>query len=63
MIPVIAFTRTSPYMLIDCPGLINSRDEHYPPKPVISLSRCGGPANKPFCDGAHIKNGFNDPDN
>ena len=63
MIPVIAFTRTSPYLLIGFPGLINSRSEPYQIKPVISPCRCGGSASKPFCDGAHIKNGFNYPDN
>lgn len=28
---------------------------------VIGLCRCGQSANKPFCDGAHARTGFQDP--
>ena len=28
---------------------------------AIGLCRCGLSANKPFCDGAHARNGFQDP--
>src|SRR5205814_216228 len=33
-------------------------EEHFEAKEVYLLCRCGGSANKPFCDGTHRKNGF-----
>ncbi len=38
------------------------REKEYPSKDFYALCRCGKSKNKPFCDGAHIKAGFNDGD-
>lgn len=47
-----------PYRVNDLDDLRNSRGERIETKPAMSLCRCGGSANKPFCDGTHRKNGF-----
>lgn len=36
----------------------NSKGEDFESKPMMALCRCGGSANKPYCDGTHNSNGF-----
>src|SRR5947209_20243201 len=48
------FRVEGPVRLIDADG--NEYD--LTAKPAVSLCRCGGSVNKPFCDGTHSKIGF-----
>ena len=34
------------------------RGEDYPTREKNALCRCGGSSNKPYCDGTHLRNGF-----
>lgn len=43
-----------PIRLVDAEG----KEWDLTGKPAISLCRCGGSTNKPFCDGTHSKIGF-----
>ena len=43
-----------PIRLVDA----NGQEWDLTGKPAISLCRCGGSVNKPFCDGSHSKIGF-----
>ena len=43
-----------PIKLVDADG----KEWDLAGKPAISLCRCGGSINKPFCDGTHSKIGF-----
>lgn len=58
--PALALTVNGPLkvrggiLLKDEKGTRPECKEHY------SLCRCGGSKNKPFCDGAHLDNGFRD---
>ncbi len=52
-------TLNGPYLVTSVEDLVNSRGEALPARPRMALCRCGGSANKPFCDGTHARNGFN----
>ncbi len=54
----IRCSRNGPYLVTNVVHLENSRGEAIPTRPEMALCRCGGSANKPFCDGTHARNGF-----
>jgi CDGSH-type Zn-finger protein len=56
--PAIEPMENGPYRVRNLDKLTNSKGEELAAKPVMALCRCGGSANKPFCDGTHAKNGF-----
>jgi len=56
--PSITPSDNGPYLVSDLENLSNSNGSSLETKPKIALCRCGGSANKPFCDGTHAKNGF-----
>ena len=58
--PTITCKPNGPYLVSNLGDFKNSQGERIPTKPVMALCRCGGSANKPFCDGTHQKNGFSD---
>ena len=55
--PSITPTPDGPYLVKDFENLAN-RKGPIEAKPTMALCRCGGSANKPFCDGTHAKIGF-----
>jgi CDGSH-type Zn-finger protein len=56
--PVLEPSENGPYLIKGLENLKNSKGREIPTKPVVALCRCGGSANKPFCDGTHAKIGF-----
>ena len=56
--PTIECKPDGPYLVKNLGDVRDSRGEPIEAKPVMALCRCGGSANKPFCDGTHKKNGF-----
>ena len=64
--PKIACLPNGPYYLLNdmqaapVPNLRRASGEPCATVRGVALCRCGGSANKPFCDGSHGKNGFRD---
>jgi CDGSH-type Zn-finger protein len=56
--PTIECKPNGPYIVKGLDNLKDSRGNRIATQPVIALCRCGGSANKPFCDGTHQKIGF-----
>lgn len=50
--------KNGPLMAREVPNLKGADGAALAVKPVMALCRCGGSANKPFCDGSHNSNGF-----
>ena len=58
--PTIRCRSNGPYLVTGLETFTNSRGEAIATEETIALCRCGGSSNKPFCDGTHRKNGFED---
>ena len=56
--PTIEPSENGPYIVRNLQNFRNSKKAELETKPTIALCRCGGSANKPFCDGTHAKIGF-----
>jgi CDGSH-type Zn-finger protein len=56
--PSIKPLDNAPYLAKGLLKLSNSKDGQIEAQETMTLCRCGGSNNKPFCDGTHITNGF-----
>lgn len=56
--PTVECKPNGPYVVKDLQQLTASNGKAIATTPVVFLCRCGGSANKPFCDGTHRTNGF-----
>ena len=58
--PRIECKTDGPYFVTGLDTLTDPQGRDVEPKEKMVLCRCGGSANKPFCDGTHRNNGFTD---
>ncbi|MFC2018373.1 CDGSH iron-sulfur domain-containing protein [Chloroflexota bacterium] len=56
--PTIKVTANGPYLVKGLNDLNNSNGLPLEARPAMTLCRCGESANKPFCDGTHLRIGF-----
>jgi CDGSH-type Zn-finger protein/truncated hemoglobin YjbI len=56
----IQSAHNGPYLVTNAEHLRNWLGEELEVRPQMALCRCGGSAIKPFCDGTHADNGFDD---
>jgi CDGSH-type Zn-finger protein len=56
--PTIEVSADGPYRVRDIEALVGADGEPLGLKAILALCRCGGSANKPFCDGTHKTLGF-----
>jgi len=56
--PTITANENGPLIVRRLQRLRNSKGEALQTNAVVALCRCGGSANKPFCDGSHKRVGF-----
>ena len=61
--PAIFVSPNGPYVVTGGPGLMNTRLGDGASTEHLTLCRCGGSKNKPFCDGSHWYNDFRDDKN
>ncbi|MEM9231796.1 MAG: CDGSH iron-sulfur domain-containing protein [Pseudomonadota bacterium] len=56
--PKISLAENGPLIVDTPPNLTGAVEAELTGRPKVALCRCGASANKPFCDGAHAKVGF-----
>jgi CDGSH-type Zn-finger protein/truncated hemoglobin YjbI len=56
----IRSAHNGPYLVTNAERLVDWLGQEIPACPTTALCRCGGSATKPFCDGTHAENGFDD---
>ncbi len=56
----IRVSHNGPLLVTNAPNVFTWFGERLPPRPQLALCRCGGSAMKPYCDGSHAANGFDD---
>lgn len=54
----IAVLDNGPFIVKGDFEVTDGEGQAFPQKEQVALCRCGASANKPFCDGAHAKAGF-----